>query len=169
MEEARAAGRRLKSFSFSQGFTSQLQRAIDTMNLILVSAGYPDLPVTRNRALNERNYGRLQGLNKAEIAKKYGDEQVATWRRSYSIRPPGGESLADTAARVIPYYQSAIQPLLAAGQNILVVAHGNSLRSLMMSLENINQEEISHVDLPTGVPRRYILTPQLKVENVGYL
>jgi 2,3-bisphosphoglycerate-dependent phosphoglycerate mutase len=169
MEEARAAGRRLKSFSFSQGFTSQLQRAIDTMNLILTFAGYPDLPVTRNRALNERNYGRLQGLNKAEIAKKYGDEQVATWRRSYSIRPPGGESLADTAARVIPYYQTAIQPLLAAAQNILVVAHGNSLRSLMMFLENINQDEISHVDLPTGVPRRYILTPELKIEKVGYL
>ena len=168
-EEARAAGRKLKGLSFSHGFTSELRRAIDTMSLILESAGYPDLPVTRNRALNERNYGRLQGLNKAEIAKKYGDEQVATWRRSYSIRPPGGESLADTAARVIPYYQTAIEPLLKSGQNILIVAHGNSLRSLVMFLENINSEEISHVDLPTGVPRRYILTKELKTDKVDYL
>jgi 2,3-bisphosphoglycerate-dependent phosphoglycerate mutase len=168
-EEARAAGRKLKGFSFSHGFTSELRRAIDTMTLIVDAAGYAKLPVTRSRALNERNYGRLQGLNKAEIAKKYGDQQVATWRRSYSIRPPGGESLADTAARVIPYYQTAIQPLLAAGQDILVVAHGNSLRSLMMFLENISQEEISNVDLPTGVPRRYILTKELKVDKADYL
>lgn len=168
-EEARAAGRKLKALSFSQGFTSELRRAIDTMSLIVDSAGYPDLPVTRSRALNERNYGRLQGLNKAEIAKKYGDEQVATWRRSYSIRPPGGESLADTAARVIPYYQTAIEPLLKNGQNILVVAHGNSLRSLVMFLENINKEEISHVDLPTGVPRKYVLTKDGKTDKVDYL
>ena len=168
-EEARAAGRKLKGFLFSHGFTSELRRAIDTMSLIVGSAGYPDLPVTRSRALNERNYGRLQGLNKAEIAKKYGDEQVATWRRSYSIRPPGGESLADTAARVIPYYQTAIEPLLKDGQNILIVAHGNSLRSLVMFLENINSEEISHVDLPTGVPRRYILTKEGKTDKVDYL
>jgi 2,3-bisphosphoglycerate-dependent phosphoglycerate mutase len=168
-EEARAAGRKLKSISFSHGFTSELQRAIDTMRLILDVAGYRDLPVTRNRALNERNYGRLQGLNKAEIAKKYGDEQVATWRRSWSIRPPGGESLADTADRVIPYYQGAIEPLLKDGQNILVVAHGNSLRALMMYLENINKEEISHVDLPTGTPRRYVLTKDLKIDKVDYL
>ena len=168
-EEARAAGRKLRDFSFSHGFTSVLQRAIDTMNLILGAAGYPDLPVTHNRALNERNYGRLQGLNKAEIAKKYGDEQVATWRRSFSIRPPGGESLEDTAARVIPYFQSAIEPLLAGGQNILIVAHGNSLRALLMYLENINQDEISHVDIPTGVPRRYILSTGLRMEKADYL
>lgn len=168
-EEARAAGRKLKTTLFSQGFTSVLQRAIDTMNLILETAGYPDLPVTRSRALNERNYGRLQGLGKAEVTGEYGEEQVALWRRSFSIRPPGGESLADTAARVIPYYRDRIEPLLKKGQDILVVAHGNSLRALLMYLEHISEEDISHVDLPTGAPRRYTLRDNLEIEKVGYL
>jgi 2,3-bisphosphoglycerate-dependent phosphoglycerate mutase len=157
-EEARAAGQKLKTVTFSQGFTSVLQRAIDTMTILLEAAGYPDLPVTCNRALNERNYGQLQGLNKAEVAKKYGEEQVAEWRRSFSVRPPGGESLADTATRVIPYYKSSIEPFLKKGQNILIIAHGNSLRSLLMYLEKIGEKEISHVDLPTGQPRAYELT-----------
>jgi 2,3-bisphosphoglycerate-dependent phosphoglycerate mutase len=157
-EEARAAGNMLKTVTFSQGFTSVLQRAIDTMTIILDTAGYPDLPVTRNRALNERNYGQLQGLNKAQVSIKYGEEQVTEWRRSFSVRPPGGESLEDTAGRVIPYYQGAIEPLLKKGQNILIVAHGNSLRSLLMYLEKINEADISHVDLPTGQPRAYELT-----------
>ena len=168
-EEARSAGRKLKTIHFSRGFTSVLQRAIDTMNLVLQTAGYPDLPVTRNRALNERNYGRLQGLNKAEVAKKYGDEQVAVWRRSFSIKPPGGESLADTMARVVPYYENVIEPLLSTGENILVVAHGNSLRSLMKYLEHISEDSITHVDLPTGIPRRYILDDNLQIERVDYL
>src|ERR1700754_439856 len=99
-EEASKAGRKLRDQHFSQGFTSVLQRAIETMRILLEAAGYPELPVTRDRALNERNYGSLQGLNKAETAQKYGDEQVAIWRRSYTVKPPGGESLADTAARV---------------------------------------------------------------------
>ncbi len=157
-EEARAAGQKLKTVTFSQGFTSVLQRAIDTMTILLEAADYPDLPVTRNRALNERNYGQLQGLNKAEVTKKYGEEQVMEWRRSFSVRPPGGESLKDTAARVIPYYQGAVEPLLKKGRNILIVAHGNSLRSLLMYLEKISEEDISHVDLPTGQPRAYELT-----------
>jgi 2,3-bisphosphoglycerate-dependent phosphoglycerate mutase len=156
-DEARAAGASLKGTIFSRGFTSVLVRAIETMTLLLESAGQPDLPVTRNRALNERNYGRLQGLNKAEVAKEYGEEQVTTWRRSYTVRPPGGESLADTAARVIPYYQQEIAPLLEKAENILVVAHGNSLRALVMHLENIDEAAISHVDLPTGQPRIYEL------------
>lgn len=168
-EEARSAGRKLKDIPFTRGFTSVLRRAIDTMDLIKETAGFPDLPVTRNRALNERNYGRLQGLNKAEVAKKYGDEQVATWRRSFSIKPPGGESLADTAARVLPYYHENIEPLLKKGENILVVAHGNSLRSLLMTLENISEDNISHVDLPTGVPRRYEMDNNGKVQKVDYL
>ena len=157
-EEARLAGQQLKTVTFSQGFTSVLQRAIDTMTIIIETAGYPDLPVTRNRALNERNYGSLQGLNKAEVAVKYGEEQVAEWRRSFSVHPPGGESLADTAARVIPYYQTSIEPFLKKGQNILIIAHGNSLRALMMYLEKISEADISHVDLPTGQPRAYELT-----------
>jgi len=162
-EEARAAGRKLADIPLSHGFTSELQRAIDTMTLILETAGHPELPVTRDPALNERNYGRLQGLNKADVAAQYGEEQVAVWRRSFSVRPPGGESLADTAARVIPYYQRAIEPLLRLGQTILVVAHGNSLRSLMMYLEQFSEEEIEHIDLPTGIPRLYRLDDQGKL------
>jgi 2,3-bisphosphoglycerate-dependent phosphoglycerate mutase len=168
-DEAREAGRKLKAIPLSQGFTSVLQRAIDTMTLILEEAGHPALPVTRNRALNERNYGRLQGLNKADIARQYGEEQVAVWRRSYSVRPPGGESLADTAARVIPYYQQAIAPLLLGGQDILLVAHGNSLRSLMMHLELLGEAEIAEVDLPTGIPRLYTMGLRLQIEKVNYL
>ena len=168
-DEARLAGTKLKGIPFYHGFTSVLQRAIDTMTLLLGTADQPNLPVTRNRALNERNYGRLQGLNKKEVAKQYGDEQVALWRRSYATRPPGGESLADTAARVIPYYQTAIEPLLKEPKDILVVAHGNSLRSLVLFLEQIGEEAIVDFDLPTGLPRRYVLDGNGKVESVGYL
>lgn len=156
-EEARAAGEKLKDTPFNHGFTSVLQRAIETMTILLEAAGQKELPVTRDRALNERNYGRLQGFNKAEIAKEYGEEQVAIWRRSYTVRPPGGESLEDTCKRVIPYYEQKILPLLQKGENILVVAHGNSLRALMMHLDKISEEAIAHVDLPTGEPRFYHL------------
>ena len=168
-EEARLAGTKLKNIPFVHGFTSVLQRAIDTMTLLLEEAQQSQLPVTRNRALNERNYGELQGLNKAEVAKKYGDRQVAIWRRSYATRPPGGESLADTAARVIPYYQSEIEPLLKNGKNILIVAHGNSLRSLVMFLEHISEEAIADFNLPTGIPRRYMLDDELRLKSIDYL
>ncbi|HEY4108185.1 2,3-bisphosphoglycerate-dependent phosphoglycerate mutase [Puia sp.] len=168
-EEARAAGTKLKGIAFVRGFTSVLQRAIESMTLLLETAGQPELPVTRDRALNERNYGRLQGLNKAEIAKQYGGEQVAIWRRSFSIRPPGGESLADTAGRVVPYYRQNIEPLLLQGDNILIVAHGNSLRALMMHLENIGEEAIAQVDLPTGLPRQYTLNDKGLLEAVADL
>jgi 2,3-bisphosphoglycerate-dependent phosphoglycerate mutase len=168
-EEALAAGKKLKETLFAQGFTSVLQRAITTLDLILSVTGQTDLPIHRDKALNERNYGQLQGLNKTAVAEQYGTEQVAIWRRSFSIRPPGGESLADTAARVIPYYQREIDPLLAKGENILVVAHGNSLRSLMMYLEKISAEDIAEVNLPTGIPRRYTLDDELKIEKVEYL
>lgn len=168
-EEAKAAGRKLKGLPLTHGFTSILQRAIDTMALILQESDHQGLPVTRDRALNERNYGRLQGLNKAEVAHQYGEEQVVLWRRSFSVRPPDGESLADTAARVIPYYRQSIEPLLLQGQDILLVAHGNSLRSLVMQLEGISEDDISHVDLPTGVPRLYSLAAGLQIEKVEYL
>ena len=168
-EEAIAAGKKLKDIPMSHGFTSLLQRAIDTMILILQETGHADLPVTHDKALNERNYGQLQGLNKTEVARQYGGEQVAEWRRSFSVRPPGGESLADTAARVIPYYHWAIEPLLLAKKNILVVAHGNSLRALMMRLEAISPDDIAQVDLPTGTPRMYTLDGRLHVEKVEYL
>jgi 2,3-bisphosphoglycerate-dependent phosphoglycerate mutase len=168
-EEARAAGIKLKDVPFAQGFTSVLQRAIETMTLLLESARQSQLPVTRDRSLNERNYGRLQGLGKAEVAAEYGSDQVAVWRRSFSVRPPGGESLADTADRVIPYYRQQIEPLLRQGRNVLIVAHGNSLRALMMHLEKISAEEIPHIDLPTGVPRQYTLDGNGAVEKVNDL
>lgn len=168
-EEARLAGTKLKDILFVRAFTSVLQRAIETLAIILETSGHPGLPVTRDAALDERNYGKLQGLNKAEVAKQYGADQVALWRRSFSIRPPGGESLADTAARVIPYYRREIEPLLQKGENILIVAHGNSLRSLMMYLEKISEDLIAHVDLPTGMPRQYTMDPQARVEKVMYL
>jgi 2,3-bisphosphoglycerate-dependent phosphoglycerate mutase len=168
-DEARLAGTKLRDIPFTHGFTSMLQRAIDTMTLLLETAKQTQLSVTRSKALNERNYGQLQGLNKTEVAKQYGDEQVAIWRRSYVVRPPGGESLADTAARVIPYYQKEIGPLLKKAQNIIIVAHGNSLRSLVMFLEHIGEEAIADFDLPTGIPRRYILDDSLTIRQVDYL
>ncbi|HEY4209240.1 MAG TPA: 2,3-bisphosphoglycerate-dependent phosphoglycerate mutase [Puia sp.] len=168
-EEARLAGHKLAHTSFSRCFTSVLKRAIETLELILEEAHQPGLPVTRDIALNERSYGQLQGLNKADTAKKYGEEQVALWRRSYTVRPPGGESLEDTVHRVIPYYTREIEPCLKRGENILVVAHGNSLRALMMHLEHIGEDKISKVDLPTGVPRIYRFDPQLNLQSASYL
>lgn len=167
--EAHAAGKKLKGIIFQKSFTSLLVRAQETLQIILEEINQLFIPVIKDKALNERNYGDLQGLDKSAIAIKYGDAQVALWRRSYDVRPPGGESLEDTAARVVPYYQQHIEPLLRAGANILIVAHGNSLRALMMYLEGISHEKIPTVDLPTGAPRVYTFDGDLKllyVENV---
>ncbi|HVU56650.1 MAG TPA: 2,3-bisphosphoglycerate-dependent phosphoglycerate mutase [Puia sp.] len=169
VEEARSAGKKLAHIPFARCFTSVLKRAIETLELILEETHQTRLPITCDKALNERSYGQLQGLNKAETAKKYGDEQVAVWRRSYTVRPPGGESLEDTVHRVIPYYHQEIEPCLKKGENILIVAHGNSLRALMMHLEHIDEDKISKVDLPTGVPRLYTFDPQLNLQTVAYL
>lgn len=168
-DEARSAGKRLAPIPFSRCFTSVLKRAIETLEIILEETHRTNLPVTRNKALNERNYGQLQGLNKKDTAAKYGDEQVAIWRRSYDVRPPGGESLKDTAARVIPYYTREIEPFLKKGENILIVAHGNSLRALMMHLENIGSADIVNVNLPTGTPRLYTFDEELRLQKVAYL
>ena len=132
-----------------------MQRAIATLEIILDVTGQKDLPVERDQALNERHYGDLQGLNKAETAAKFGDEQVKLWRRSYSVRPPNGESLEDTAARVLPYYDKHILPEIKAGKNILIVAHGNSLRSLVMRLDNLTGDEVVKLEIPTGKPLEY--------------
>jgi 2,3-bisphosphoglycerate-dependent phosphoglycerate mutase len=168
-DEARVAGEKLREIPFGHGFTSILQRAIDTMHILLEAACQTQLPVTRDHALNERNYGRLQGLNKKAVAEQFGEDQVARWRRSFSERPPGGESLADTAGRVIPYYERVIGPMLRQGLDVLVVAHGNSLRALVMHLEDLSEEAIAGFDLPTGVPRRYRLSDSLEIEGVAYL
>ncbi len=168
-EEARAAGKKLKDFKFNRAYTSVLIRAIDSLTIILKEINQPYIPVVKNAALNERMYGSLQGLNKAETAEKYGESQLESWRRSYAIRPPDGESLEDTFNRVVPYYKSEIEPKLKANENILVVAHGNSLRALVMYLEKIDPEAIEKLNIPTGLPKLYTLDDRLKILSAIYL
>ena len=168
-EEARLAGEKLKEYRFDLAYTSMLVRAWETLRIVLEEIEQTCIPIARNAALNERMYGSLQGLNKAETALKYGTEQVEIWRRSYEVRPPDGESLEDTFHRTVPYYQSEIEPCLKSGKNILIVAHGNSLRALKMYLENISPQEIIEVNIPTGMPRVYELGENLKVLKVEYL
>ncbi len=163
IEEAKKAAEMLKDYKFDMAFTSALQRAQKTLSAILEITGQADIPVTKHEALNERMYGDLQGLDKAETAKKYGDEQVHIWRRSYDVPPPNGESLKDTEARVIPYYKEHIEPLLREGKNIIISAHGNSLRALIMYLENLTPEEILKKELGTARPIVYDLDENAKV------
>lgn len=162
-EEARRAGEHLKDVPADVLFTSVLKRAIRTADIALESAGKHDLPTKRDQALNERHYGDLQGLNKAETAAEHGDEQVHIWRRSYDVAPPNGESLKDTQERVAPYYNNEIVPLLKEGKDVLVVAHGNSLRALIMFVEHLSPEEILKTEVATGVPIVYELDKDLNV------
>lgn len=159
IEEARAAGRALKAAqaTFDIGYTSNLQRAQKTCALLLEELQRSDLPVTRHEALNERDYGDLSGLNKDDAREKWGEEQVHIWRRSFDIPPPGGESLKDTAERVLPYFDAEIMPQIKAGQNILIAAHGNSLRALVMQLDGLTREEVIDVNIGTGEPYCYQL------------
>jgi 2,3-bisphosphoglycerate-dependent phosphoglycerate mutase len=154
-EEARDAGNKLKPYTFDRAFTSVLKRAIDTLTIVLEIIGQSTIPIEYDKALNERHYGDLQGLNKAETAKKYGDAQVKVWRRSYDIQPPNGESLSDTAARVLPYWNNQIIPHIRKGENILIAAHGNSLRALVMQLDALSPEKVLELNIPTGVPLLY--------------
>ena len=155
--EARAAGRRLKveGLDFDICFTSALKRAQHTLDLILEEMGRTDLPIIRNAALNERDYGNLVGLNKDDARRKWGEEQVHIWRRSYDVPPPGGESLKDTAARVLPYYITDILPHVLRGERVLIAAHGNSLRALVMVLDRMTPQQITGLNLGTGVPMVY--------------
>jgi 2,3-bisphosphoglycerate-dependent phosphoglycerate mutase len=164
-DEAHRAGQRLREagIRFDRAFTSVLSRAQETLDIVLDELGQRDLPVERDAALNERHYGDLQGLNKAETAKRYGDEQVHVWRRSYDVAPPGGESLKDTAARTLPYFQAHVVPALKTGETVLVAAHGNSLRSIVMDLEKLTREQILELNLATGVPIVYRLDPELRI------
>ena len=166
-EEARQAGEKMKAvqLQFDTTFTSVLQRAIRTLELALDVLGQSDLPVEQDQALNERHYGDLQGLNKAETAQKFGDEQVRLWRRSYDIPPPGGESLENTAARTLPYLTEKILPSVQAGQNVLVAAHGNSLRSIIMHLDQLSREEVLSLELGTGVPVVYDIDAKGNVQS----
>ncbi len=159
VEEAIAAGDRLKAKGarFDIAFTSLLSRAQRTLTLMLEQLDQPDLRTIKNQALNERNYGDLVGLNKDDARKKWGDEQVHIWRRSFDIPPPGGESLKDTAERVLPYFEKEILPRVLAGEKVIVAAHGNSLRALVMSLEKLSPEEILKKEIATGVPLVYRL------------
>ena len=157
--EARSAGQRLKAKGIKPDvcFTSVLSRAQHTLQLILEELGQKGLPETRDQALNERDYGELTGLNKDDARKKWGEEQVHIWRRSYDVPPPGGESLKDTLARSLPYYVHMIQPCVLDGKTVLVAAHGNSLRSLIMAIEGLTPEAILKRELDTGVPIVYKL------------
>lgn len=199
LEEAELAAKRLKSLPVDVCFTSMLIRAIQTAMICLVEsdsvivqgkcpvihhnaddpdwhgwdahAGDPseEIPVFLSQALDERFYGDLQGLNKAATAAKYGDEQVHIWRRSYSVRPPGGESLEDTVVRTVPYFENRILTHVTAGENVLVSAHGNSLRSIIMHLEKLSKEEIPLVELATGVPIVYDIDREGKILNKAIL
>lgn len=169
VEEAKNAGGKLKGFTFDRAFTSVLSRANETLRFVLEVIGQTAIPIEKDKALNERMYGELQGLNKAETATKYGDAQVKIWRRSYDVRPPGGESLKDTAERVLPYYDTRIKPCVLKGETILIAAHGNSLRALVMQLEQLSKEQVLELNIPTGAPLLYELDNSGKVLSHRYL
>jgi len=168
LAEAREAGRRLKAqgLTFDIAFTSVLKRAQHTLDLALAELGQTDLPIKRNLALNERDYGELSGLNKDDARKKWGEDQVLIWHRSYDVPPPGGESLKDTLARALPYYVQEILPCVLRGQRTLVAAHGNSLRALIMVLEKLTPEAILKRELATGAPIIYQLNADSTVASV---
>lgn len=192
-DEAISAGRKLRDIRFDAIYVSHLMRAIQTLHYILLELSdtripivyheekrihdwehysgekQKEIPVYQSVDLAERYYGDLQGLNKAETMKKYGDAQVHLWRRSYDINPPNGESLKDTCDRTIPYYKKFILPMLQEGKNILVVAHGNSLRSITKYVENISDTDIPTVEIPTGVPIIYTFDAQMKLQKKDLL
>ena len=165
--EAREAGRKLKAqgIKFDVAFTSALKRAQRTLDLMLTELGQTTIPVIKDQALNERDYGDLVGLNKDDARKKWGEEQVHIWRRSYDIAPPGGESLRDTLARALPYYVTEILPRVLRGERVLVAAHGNSLRALVMVLDKHTPETITKLNLDTGVPMIYRLNADSTVAS----
>ena len=167
VEEARTAGQRLKALGvqFDLAFTSVLSRAQRTSDLILEEIGQPGLRTLADQALNERDYGDLAGLNKDDARARWGEEQVHLWRRSYDVPPPGGESLKDTVARVLPYYMREILPRVMRGERVLVAAHGNSLRALVMVLDGLTPETIPSLELATGIPLVYRLNPDTTVAD----
>jgi len=167
--EARVAGEKLRGHKIDKLYTSVLRRAIDTADLAVTAAGVSALPTEREAALNERMYGDLQGMNKAEASERFGADQVKLWRRSYDVRPPAGESLADTAARVLPYWEARILPDLRAGKNVLIVAHGNSLRALVMHLDGLTREQVLALEIPTGAPLLYQIETDGRVLGKRYL
>jgi 2,3-bisphosphoglycerate-dependent phosphoglycerate mutase len=169
VEEAKSAGEKLKGYVFDHAFTSVLKRANDTLNIVLDITGQKSIPIDYDQALNERHYGDLQGLNKAETAKKYGDAQVKLWRRSFDVQPPNGESLKNTLERVLPYWDAKILPCVKKGERLIIAAHGNSLRSLVMHLDNLSREAVLELNIPTGVPLVYEFDGDAKPVSHRYL
>ncbi|WP_420406617.1 2,3-bisphosphoglycerate-dependent phosphoglycerate mutase [Hoeflea sp.] len=171
VEEAKTGAQAIKDTGlvFDVAFTSDLKRAQRTLDLIMEGIGQTGLPVIRDQALNERDYGDLAGLNKDDAREKWGEEQVHIWRRSYDVPPPGGESLKDTGARVWPYYMTEILPRVLRGETVLVAAHGNSLRSLVMILDRMSRDEIVKLNLATGVPMVYRLNADSTVASKDVL
>lgn len=167
-EEARRAGASLRGIPFDVAYTSALKRAQRTLDIILATIPL-DLPIISDKALNERDYGDLSGLNKDDMRKKYGEEQVHIWRRSFDVRPPGGEALKDTAERTLPFFERAVLGDIRQGKSVLVAAHGNSNRSIVMDLEKLSPDQILALELPTGVPRVYDLEPDGTVRSVSVL
>jgi 2,3-bisphosphoglycerate-dependent phosphoglycerate mutase len=163
-EEARRAGERLRGVHFDVAYTSTLTRAQETLRIIMETAGF-EVPVIRDQALNERHYGDLQGLNKAETAERYGADQVHIWRRSYATPPPNGEALKDTAERTLPFFERAILGDIKQGKDVLVVAHGNSNRSIVMQLDGLDEEGVLALELATGIPLVYELTADAAVQD----
>jgi 2,3-bisphosphoglycerate-dependent phosphoglycerate mutase len=165
--EAKEAGRKLKAqgIVFDLAYTSALKRAQRTLDILLAEMGQTGIPIVRDQALNERDYGDLSGLNKDDARKKWGEEQVHIWRRSFDIAPPGGESLRDTLARTLPYYMQDILPAVLQGKRTVVAAHGNSLRALVMVLERLSPEGILKREIATGVPIIYHLNADATVAS----
>jgi 2,3-bisphosphoglycerate-dependent phosphoglycerate mutase len=165
ISEAHDAGKKLKNLGikFDQGFTSKLARAQKTLALALAELDATDLPIEQDKTLNERDYGDLTGKNKDEARKEFGEEQVHIWRRSYDIAPPNGESLKDTADRTLPYFNEKILTEVKAGKNIIVSAHGNSLRSIVMQLDNLSPDEVTKLEIATGVPIIYEINSEGQV------
>ena len=164
-EEAHAAARQLKntSIKFDQAYTSSLMRAQQTLDILLSDLNQTSIPVLKDAAINERHYGDLQGMDKDEMRKKYCPAQVQLWRRSYDVRPPNGECLADTAARALPFYQRNIIPNLKAGKNVLIAAHGNSLRAIVMHLDKLTPAQVVALEIPTGTSYVYEFDASMKI------
>jgi len=166
-DEARHGGALIRHLRFDRAFTSALVRAQETLDIVLETIGQPRIPIEEDRALNERHYGALQGLNKAEMTRTFGEAQVHLWRRSYDVAPPKdktalnpegiSESLKDTAARTLPYFKGTILPLVKGGHTILVVAHGNSLRAIVMELDRLTNEQVLELNIATGAPIIYAM------------
>ena len=164
IQEAQEAATKLANYRFDVAYTSALRRAQHTLEVMLESMG-AEIPVIRDQALNERHYGDLQGLNKEDTAKKFGNKQVKIWRRSYDIPPPNGEALKNTAERTLPFFERCILGDIRQGKNVLVVAHGNSNRSIVMMLDNLSKEQVLELNLGTGVPLVYELGADGRVES----